>query len=117
MEIREGGFGRHPVEHAIDQVHQTCPVLLAREIPLAVPMRMRDDMHVRGHILHVRAQLTVLAFNRTRREAGDEEPLHDEKRRHHRDQPDETGRGHELPFGLVSALETEQPERYGESLL
>src|SRR6266849_3735323 len=51
------------------------------------------------------------ALHRARGEAGDEEALQEHEGRDHGHEPDEAGRGHELPFRLVAALEAEEADR------
>ena len=75
MEVRVGRIGVEQIEQPIDQRHEPEAELLVGQIPLAIPVRVRNDVNV-DH----------LPFDRAGGEAGDEEALQQDERRHDRHQ-------------------------------
>ncbi len=73
MEVRELLLAVHPVENAIDEIDETQSILLAGQVPLAVPVGVGDDMDLdrgwfgQGSILSPRPR-----SGRRRRNAGAE---------------------------------------------
>src|SRR5262245_28716975 len=97
--------------------------VICNEISTRGRKRRHEITKTRKHIgkCHVSVvfswRLFGSTFYGTSRQAGDEVPLQEHERRHHRDQADEARGGDELPFGFVRALQAEDAERDGEARL
>ena len=53
MEVFEIGLRLHQIEQPIDQPDQPQPELLVGEVPLAIPVRVRNDVDVIGNVTRV----------------------------------------------------------------
>ncbi len=51
QEPRERRVALEEVEQVVDEVHELHPVALERRVPLAVPVRVRDDAHATSALL------------------------------------------------------------------
>jgi hypothetical protein len=91
-------IGVEQIEQPIDERDEPEAELLVREVPLAIPMRVRNDVNVQH-----------LSLDRSGREAGDEVALEEDEDGDDRHQRDEAGGGEQVPVGVVAALKTEQP--------